>query len=364
MPWMLYNALLGATIPVVDNSTAVSVHNLTALNTAKVRCASTTPIDSDTEVIVQEYIVDPATNALVEIHNIMRGVVVKYTQLTKGKVKNTYEYDISEYAYTLNKYRVHTNGPVSYTVNIPAQALATSIDTILLDTGWVKDGTSPGTNVLEAIQLQYMTVVKALNKFITELGAKTAATPYYLWFDNDAKVVSWGARRNDRTSVNFVQGIYYQPEQYKTVINQASGVIIYGAGMTSVGQYPAVFADHDLAVYQYDDATSNEECAALAFRVYTDFTKDPNEKIIFKLRPNQGKVDGHFILEGDLIQVDGRLGVIIDMTYSPQEIQVGVNVGTSSIIYQLGDRLKPIQGGSSGQTYQSWNPGLQNVGGD
>lgn len=366
MPWMLYQVVTNATLPVIDNSSAVSVHNISSLNTAKVKCSGLTPIDTDTEVIVQDYVVNTSTGALSEIHDILHGVVIKYTELTKGSVTNTYEYDISEMAATLDYYRVHDGA--SYDVNFAASdTILQAVNVVLTDTDWTVGSKHDGSAdlLVDAIQLNDMTVIKALNKFIIELGANDMDAPSYMWFDSDAKTVEWGSYRNDRTAdIDFKKGIYYAKEEYKTVRDQVPGVKVYGSGKTSVGQYPAVFTSHRIAVYQYDDATTNNECTRIAERIYKDYTKDPKRRIQFKLRPNQTKVGGTYILEGDLITVDTTgTYVITDMTYSPKEVQVGTITTEASIITQLGDRLRPIAGGSTGQMYQSWSPGPQNVGG-
>jgi hypothetical protein len=166
--------------------------------------------------------------------------------------------------------------------------------------------------------------------------------------------------------VDFKKGVYYGKEEYKTIKYQVPGVKIYGAGKTSSGQYPDPFTSHKIAVYQYDDATTDTECTRLAERVYKDWTVDPKRRIQFKLRPNQTKPGGTYILEGDLIKVDSEASgyVITDITYSPKEVQVGTITTEATIIGQLGDRLHPIEGGAGGPINipVSWT--TQNVGGD
>jgi hypothetical protein len=363
MVWMLYNHLTAATTTVIDATATIVRCELKALNTSKVRCASPSPIDVETEVTVQDYVVDPVTGVLTEIHTLIHGYIVSYNQLTTGKVNNTYEYSITELAHELERFRVHSGG--SYTVSLPAQALSTSVTTCLTDTGWTAASGCPGSNVLDPVQFKLMTVFAGLNKLIAEMGAASSVVPYWLWFDDD-RTVGWGTSRNDRTAVNFIRGIYYGYESYKTVKDKADGVIIYGSGMSSVGQYPATISGHQIAVYQYDDATTDAECETLAMRVYLDYTKDPAWRIQFNLAQAATKVGGVYLQEGDLLQVDGATWVIIDMTYDPQKVQVGLNSVSeqNSIIYRLGDRLKPISGSTVSQVDQSWNPGQQNVSSD
>jgi len=368
MTWMLYKVLANATIPVVDNSSAVVVCNITSLNTGKVKCSGTTPIDTDTEVIIQDYVVNTSTGALSEIHDILRGVVMKYTELTKGTTTNTYEYDISEMAATLDYYRVHSGG--SYTVNFAGSTtILAAVNTCLADLQWTVGTKHDGSadTIGSAIQLVDMKVIKAINKFAIELGANDMDAPSYLWFDSDLKTVQWGSYRTDRrAAVDFKKGIYYGKEQYKTIKFQVPGVKVYGNGKSSSGQYPDPFVSPKYALYQYDDATTDAECAKLAYRIYTDYTVDAKERIQFKLRPNQTKPGGTYILEGDLIKVDSVAAgyVITDMTYSPKEVQVGTITTMQTIFGQLGDRLRVIEGGTGGPVYQSWSPGPLNVGGD
>jgi len=364
MTWMLYKVLANATIPVVDNSSAVVVCNITSLNTGKVKCSGTTPIDTDTEVIIQDYVVNTSTGALSEIHDILRGVVMKYTELTKGTTNNTYEYDISEMAATLDYYRVH-NG-TSPTVNFPAtDTILQAVNKCLVNTQWVvgtkHDGS--GDTIVDAIQAIDMRVIKMLNKFCVELTAATT----YIWFDSNLKTVEWGYYRNDRRAdLDFKKGIYYGREEYKTIKFQTPGVKVYGAGKSYVGQYPDPFVSPRYSLYQYDDATTNAECKALAEHIWNDFTVDSKARIQFKLRPNQTKPNGTYILEGDLIKVDSIAAgyVITDITYSPKEVQVGTITTIESILGQLGDKLRVIEGGTGGPVYQSWSPGPLNVGGD
>lgn len=368
MTWMLYKVVANATIPIVDNSSAVVVCNIQSLNTAKVKCASTTPIDTDTEVVIQDYVVNIATGELTEIHDILRGVVMKYTELTKGTANNTYEYDISEMAATLDYYRVH-NGS-SYTVNFSAAStILDCVNICLTDTGWTVGTKHDGSadTIGSAIQLVDMKVIKAINKFAIELGANDMDAPSYMWFDSDLCTVEWGSYRTDRRAdIDFKKGVYYGKEEYKTVKYQVPGVKVYGSGKTSVGQYPDPFVSNKFALFQYDDATTDAECAKLAYRIYTDYTVDPKRRIQFKLRPNQTKPNGTYILEGDLIKVDSEASgyVITDMTYSPKEVQIGTITTEASILGQLGDRLRVIEGGVGGPIYQSWNPGTQDIGGD
>jgi len=380
MTWMLYKVAADETLPVIDNSSAAVVCNIDSLNTGKVKCSGTAPIDTDTEVIIQDYVVDTSTGAMSEIHDILHGVVMKYTELTKGTTTNTYEYDISEMAATLDYYRVHTTDATpSYTVNIAGSTtILAAVNICLRNLEWTVGAKHDGSSdtIGSAIQLIDMKVIKGIYKFVKELGATDMDAPSYLWFDSDAKTIQWGSYRTDRrAAIDFKKGVYYGKEQYKTIKFQVPGVKVYGSGKTYVGQYPPVFTSPKFALYQIDDATSNEECLKYATRIYNDYTVDAKERIQFKLRPNQTKPGGTYILEGDLIRIDSETitndvngkptsgYVITDMTYSPKEVQVGTITTMQTIFGQLGDRLRVIEGGTGGPVNQNWGGATQIVGG-
>lgn len=365
MPWILetYNAgVFAATYNVIDPSKAIVTADLLKLNDAKVICASTTPIDVDQEVKVCDNVVDPVTKVVIEKHELLHGFVQKYAQITKGVTTNTYEYTIKEYAVELEKYRVHDSGG-SYTVNCGSQTTTQYVNTINYGTSWTVAG-GVVDQTIAALQFRYMTGIAALNKIIANLTAAGAGTPIYMWFDSAAKTVGWGEYRNDRTGTNITKGIYYNYKEEKTIRNQVSGVVIYGANSAHSGQWPASPAGHDLAVYQYDDATTDQECQDIAKAVYLTWCADPKRRIQFCIRPADTKVGGNYVLEGDRIKVDNVNYTIIDMTHTPKEVLIGVNAGEDSALYSLGDKLKPVAGTASGASEIVWAPGTEAVAND
>lgn len=364
MPWVMQTS--SATYNVVDSSRAVISCDLLKLNEAKVICASTNPIGVNVEVWIIDRVIDPATKTLLETHELLHGRVQKYSQVTKGASNNTYEYTVKELAVELEKNRVHESGVADYVVAVPSGNTSLHAATILSDTGWTV-GASVVNQNLDAVQYRYMTSIAGLNKIVTELTAAKAATPLYMWFDSSAKTVEWGEYRTDKTgSVNITNKIYYDYKVEETVRNQVSGVVIFGANSAYEGCDPDPLPSdaYDLAVYQYDDATSDAECKSIAAAVRMTWCNDPKKRIQFKIRPLDTKFGASYIVEGDRINVDGVPYTIIDMTYTPRDVLIGVNAGEDSVLYSLGDKLRPVAGTATGESEIVWNPGTQNVSSD
>jgi phenolic acid decarboxylase len=277
----------GATVyQSMDPNTAIVTAEIKSLNRAKIACVSPYHIENDEQVIIREVTV---TDGVPSYHTLIQGPTKKYTKRTPGPETgrpSMFDYEITERAIELDKYRVHTSGG-SYTVPFAEnQTVTQNVTTALYGTGWTAITNTPAT--MSAIQTKVMSVIGALNKFVLQIAAGQAEEQWYMWFDSASKNVSWGTSRNDRSStVNYVKGTYWGYELYVTNNSKVDGVIVFGPNMATMqGQYPVSFADHQVAVYQYNDAVSSTDCANIAAAIYIEYCRDPKMRIQFKVKPS------------------------------------------------------------------------------
>lgn len=358
----------------IDPTTAVVLSNLKAIDTAKIAVMAPLVtgtrfpvVVTGTHVTIQE-VVD--TDGVKTYYDILVGIVKKVTSPanqdeTIPGILLRWDYNISELADELDQLRID-NGSKTYSVVFPG-GVATSIhvDSILSNSTWTRNSALAATT--ETIRATGMTTLGALNKFISQLAAGTDKLIYHMWFNNTTKQVEFGTHRIDHTaSIDFVKGMFWNHETYQSSISQVNGVRVYGtqADTPVHGDYPVPFTGDQLLMYQYDTATTAVECAQIATSIFQEHCSDPKTRVQFNTKRSLCQVGGVQLHVGDLIKCMGAPYIIMDITYSVGEVQIGLGYPTQGILDRYGDKLRLMTGTTSGQADQSWDPGSKYVSSD
>lgn len=308
---------------------------------------------------------------------IFFGVVKKYTSLSQQTSTSLtyYKYELAEFASTLEQTRVSggsTSAP--YVVPFSGGTVNQAVAKILVNTGWSYSG--PNGNSIPATEFYYVTVMSALNNIVISSAATSGQVQYKMWFSASsaecltAPTVYWGTQRNDMTGWNFTAASFYNySDSSDNNKRQVDAVIVIGQNMASSGQWPASFTGHNIAVYNYNTATSNEQCTLLATRLYMDYLQHDNRLIQFDLRPEWAVVNGSYIQEGDLVQFTAPSGTVytlpvIQMLTTPKAVTLVFSANKATALDVYGNSLTVVEGDVRPYSEQTWSGGMQLVGKD
>lgn len=271
-----------------------------------------------------------------------------YGTITKKKTASNYliTYEVAERVCELKDMRVYYSS--SYRVNIPNTATINDIlDTYVLSgTGWTRG--SSDTNTIGTLQLYYADVFTTIFRVLRDYNDNV------IWFDDNTKTVYFGDYRTDRTATDITT---YNKKEVTESVNgyDVDQVIVLDSTGALAGEYPTGGVYTKIKVFQFTDATTQDECDMWAEKIYND-RGSTYERIVVTLPPT------FTYEEGDKVKVDGSIYILKDIEITYSETKLGLNSEQETVLQILGDKITEVTGEINAGADVTYDGGLQNIG--
>ena len=252
--------------------------------------------------------------------------------------------------------------------------LTTFVDTILnsgqaSDTGWDISTASqttygsvyqiPGSSDVIPAQAYINTTCSAsLDKFLRDICG------LYFWFDNANKKISFGTNSGTTHAIDdYILDIKQTDEVTDNAIERiiviSSSTASSGAKYSGTAVSSTATAPYKTVMYQYDTATSNNDCQAIANQLLAE---SEDTKVRYEVTlPNDS--DGLLINEADNVLIDGTSYLVQDVTISMNKIILGINSRANNFTDIISGNLSIVNGeGGLESVTTTWDGGEQNIG--
>ena len=252
--------------------------------------------------------------------------------------------------------------------------LTTFVDTILnsgqaSDTGWDISTASqttygsvyqiPGSSDVIPAQAYINTTCSAsLDKFLRDICG------LYFWFDNANKKISFGTNSGTTHAIDdYILDIKQTDEVTDNAIERiiviSSSTASSGAKYSGTAVSSTATAPYKTVMYQYDTATSNNDCQAIANQLLAE---SEDTKVRYEVTlPNDS--DGLLINEADNVSIDGTSYLVQDVTISMNKIILGINSRANNFTDIISGNLSIVNGeGGLESVTTTWDGGEQNIG--